>query len=155
MNDYEQLAVSTINKRMSNFENGKYEDKQDLDRSTLVLAEQIKMIHEVNLINTIMANKYLSDLQKKYAKLLQTEQFKEYREQVINFNDDFITDRERLFNIRKTEADNNKMSMDAWKQAMKEDKHGNGSSNGGSEIEEPISEKKQEEPEQEQGSYGK
>lgn len=151
MNDYERLATATINRKMEKFYNCKYKHKQDLDRSMFVLAEQIKMVHEMNLINTIMANKYLSDLKKKYAKILQLEQFKEYREQVINFNDDVVTDRERLFNIRKTEADNNKLSMDAWKQAMKDEKNGSGSNNGTSEIEEPVSEKKQEEPEQEQG----
>lgn len=137
MNNYEQLAIATINKRMKNYENYlKYKDKQELDRSTYILVEQIKMIHELNLINTVMANNYLSDLKKKYIKKLQQEQFKEYREQIINFNDDVLTDRERLFLVRKTEENNARMSMNEWKQSLNNNKKESSSNNGHFEKEE-------------------
>lgn len=120
-----KLAVDTINKKMYDYEKyADYKDKADLDRATLLITEQIKLVHELNLINTIIANKYLSDLQKIFTMKLQRKQFKEFREQVINFNDDFTTEKEQLFIIRKTENNNLKMSMNEWKNAIDEEKKG-------------------------------
>ena len=142
-----ELAKQTLDRRMEEFEKyQKFKNKEDLDNATRTLVAQVQMVREVNLINTIMTNEYLSRIEKKYRDTLHSEQFKEYREQVINFNDDFITSRERLYNMREQEKKNTQ-SMRMWEREV--DKKSTANPNSGTNVRSEISKNKDNERENE------
>ena len=102
-----EIAKQSLNRKIEEYEKyRKFKDKEEADNTYRTLEAQIKLAKEVNLINTVMTMEYLSRLQKRYSQILQSEQFREYRDQVLNFNDDVITDKERLYTMQQQEKKN-------------------------------------------------
>lgn len=104
-----------------------FKDKEELDKKSERLSSQIKMFLACNIINFIMAQEYLASMEKRYIEALHSERFKEWREQIINLNDDFISDRERLFHLKAVEKDvlgkikkesESFLSMEEWKDSI-------------------------------------
>lgn len=130
-----------------------FTEKQKLDEQTEIISNQIKTAEQVRLINETMAREYLAQLKKAYNEHLAKEQFKEWREQVLNFNDDYVTGMERLFILRKEEKKNIQQSakegfsLKSWKMEIERDSDASGSS-GNNERDE-ITHDKQEEREEE------
>lgn len=131
-----ELAKQALDRKIADYEKtNAYRNKEELDKATQALVEQVRMAQNVNLINATLSNEYLAKLEKKYTQSIHSEQFKEYREQVLNFNDDFITSRERLFRMRKTEKESTEKSMSKWKNEINK-YSSNGSGYGGNTREE-------------------
>lgn len=113
-----EIAKQILDRKLEDCKKREFKEKEKMDEAFVTLANQIKLAREVNLINTAMTIEYLSHLEQKYRENLQSEQFKEYRDQVINFNDDITTERERLYVMRKQEKENNQQSMKKWEQEL-------------------------------------
>lgn len=144
-----EIAKQTLDRKLEECERyRKFKDKEQLDSTFQTLAAQVKLAREVNLINTVMTIEYLSRLEKKYMEVLQSEQFKEYRDQVINFNDDVITERERLYAMREQEKKNIEQSMKKWEKEIDKKASSNSSSSTNERTE--ITKDKENEREKEQ-----
>lgn len=138
------IAKQILDRKIVEYEKyRKFKDKKELDEAMQVLTSKIQLAVEVNMISVIAANSYLSQLEKKYIEIMYSEQFKEYREQIINFNDDIITSRERLFIMRKQETENTKNSMKTWRSEL-DKQSSSGAGEGGNGREEILKNKETE-----------
>ena len=120
MTKNQKIAQESLERKIENYKNHKIKDAQDLEQSTNRLINQIHLAELVRLINTIQMNDYLSRVEKRYMELLQTEAFKEYREQIVNFNDDYESFRDRLFRYAKQNEKNVSRSKNEWEEMLKE-----------------------------------
>lgn len=141
-----EQAKEILDRKLKEIENKKkFENEKELEQDIAAVAAQIHKVQEVSLINTIEMNAYLSRLEEKYLKVLHTEQFKEYREQVINGDDDYLSYRERLFHYAKLERDNITRSRAQWEEALSgSDTSGNNSHSGRNEILKSVAEEREE-----------
>lgn len=149
-----EIAKRALERKLEAYEKyQQFTEKQKLDEQTELLSNQIKSVEQVRFINEIMARDYLSRLKKAYQEHLAKEQFKEWREHVMNFNDDYITGMERLFILRENEEKHVRQSaekgfsLNSWRNEIERDNEATGNS-GNSEREE-ISHDKQEERDEE------
>lgn len=139
-----ERAKQTLDRKIKEYEKyRKFKDKEFLDNVTKTLIAQVQMVRNVNLITSIMANEYLSRLEKKYMETLQSEQFKEYRGQIINFNDDFTTSKERLYNEWEQEKKHAEQSITVWEKELDKKNTAN-SNNNTNEREENLRDKENE-----------
>jgi len=152
-----EMAKEALERKLEAYK--KYQlftEKQKLDEQTDIIRNQIKSAERVRLINDIYAREYLSKLKKAYQEHLAKEQFKEWREHVLNFNDDYITGMERLFVLREgeersvrqsAESADKGFSLSSWRSEIERD--GETTGNSGNSEREEISHDKQEEREEE------
>lgn len=150
----QEIAKEAFERKLETYKKyQQFKDKEELDKQTEHIIIQIKNAEQVKLINEVMANEYLTELKRNYTAHIHSEQFKEWREQVINFNDDFITSRERLFAMRDEEkkslntTEKFAFSLNDWKREL--DRNGASSNASGNNEREEITHDKQEEREEE------
>lgn len=93
----------------------KFKDMTELKSASMELEAQIVSAREVQLLTAIEAEEYMARIKNKYLDIMKKCFIKEYREQVINFNDDILTDRERLYLIRQQERKEVVEGMEKWK----------------------------------------
>ncbi len=150
----QEIAKEAFERKLETYKKyQQFKDKEELDKQTEHIIMQIKNAEQVKLINEVMANEYLAELKRNYTAHIHSEQFKEWREQVINFNDDFITSRERLFAMRDEEKkslntrEKFAFSLNDWKREL--DRNGASTNASGNNEREEITHDKQEEREEE------
>lgn len=119
MTKNQKIAQESLERRIENYKRQKVKDIQALEQATNKLIDQIHLVELVRLIDTVRMNEYLSQVEKRYMEILQTESFKEYREQIVNFND-YESFRDKLFRYAKQEEKNVSRSRSEWEEMLKE-----------------------------------
>lgn len=110
-----EIEKEKLDKKVNQYEKIKnFRNKEELNNATLILIAQIQRAREVNIINNIMVNEYIVRLKTKYKDMIQKKQMQEYKEQVLNFNDDFVTSKERVYMMKEQE----KKSIEEWKKEL-------------------------------------
>lgn len=119
MEERERTTIVYLDKVISEFEKSDYEniDKKIINRESDFLNKQINFFNQINLINVITANHYLARVEEKRLNEIKKSREKEYREQVINFNDDITTEKERILLTQKKEA----ISLNDWEKIINEE----------------------------------
>lgn len=138
MEENKKIAENHLNVMLGNFEKSDFKERKDVEERAKFITEQVIFVQQLNLINTICINEYLARIEKKRIDELNKLGQKEYREQVVNFNDDYVTDRERRILSEKEEK---LFSMSDWKETISDN---NGSSSGNSDREDNFKNKENE-----------
>lgn len=136
-----EIEKEKLDKKVNQYEKIKnFRNKEELNNATLILIAQIQRAREVNIINNIMVNEYIVRLKTKYKDMIQKKQMQEYKEQVLNFNDDFVTSKERVYMMKEQE----KKSIEEWKKELEKKATEDSSASAMHEKEENIRDKESE-----------
>ena len=136
-----EIEKEKLDKKVNQYEKIKnFRNQEELNNATLILIAQIQRAREVNIINNIMVNEYIVRLKTKYKDMIQKKQMQEYKEQVLNFNDDFVTSKERVYMMKEQE----KKSIEEWKKELEKKETEDSSASAMHEKEENIRDKESE-----------
>lgn len=133
----ENFAKNHLEDMVIKFEHRDFKSEDDVNEMSNFIKEQVIFVYRIELIQTIMLDEYLSRIERKRIEELKKIAQKEYREQVINFNDDIITDKEKLLLARQQEKKNieeSVMSVNQWLDIMDNNSNSQSSSNNEREI---------------------
>lgn len=128
MSDHEIVERDIERKIEAYKKNQKENDKKSLDEHTEEVVKQVLMFERMGMINNYQAQIYLSDLKRIYEEFLKGELFKEWRENVINFNDDILTSQERLL-LSRLDEKKSSVNMVFWEKELR--KRNNSSNSNG------------------------
>lgn len=119
--------ISTLKKDISLIDN-----KERLEAQIQLINEQMKFAFQIQLINFRKLQQLQMEIQELLEEKLQHNRTQDFKEQIINKNDDTYTPRERLYDMRENE----KKSLNEWKDEIKDMKKINSdpSSNSSEEI---------------------
>ena len=136
----EEIAINHLNIMVNNYKNSDFKGKteKEINERADFIKEQIDFVQQLDLVNIITMNEYLSQVEKKRVEELKKLSRREYREQVVNFNDDVLTAREKYILAQKEEQkalnknkgiDDDTLSVSEWLYQIENDVSSSSSAN--------------------------